>query len=484
METSFAYLSRACRMLAIAFLMSSVGARGEGLYTGVEKIMWPAIIIASPFVVVHDLIFGSDERSRRSAEKDADRILEKTPGSISVTGLYTGSVDLRWALYGMLVESRLPFVEINTAGSAWLLSQSKDPAALIPLAEQHPYVRLALGSQGNPACFSWKSSNDDWTANPPVRPRTCLLIQFVDELQSDLALSVDASEVRHRKLRWNLVDRATGNMRLSLPFWVSQVEGQPLFVSATYRVAHENYPFAKVIKKLAPTFVPTGQDGRPYLMTRIDADAIQRSERDVKATAIAASFRPPTFDWTTAAGGGRNERWIEGYDRAETTGLPTMHNNFWLILPQQDLIRPVCIEPGGSSRSCTFVHNFLTAAGVLTFWVGPSYRDTSPPGPMSPATSSHPMYLLLTGRRPEGDLLWYVRIVPAELPESIQLCNDFSKSCAFYPRQATTTSQELIVRGTFRDDPTSMRLPRDEFELVVPLSRLPPVARSRPPGMN
>lgn len=473
------------KMLVLALLMACTGARAAAINTGVEKLLWPAVIIASPFLIVHELVFGSDEGSMRSAEKDADRILEKTPGSIPVTGLYTGSVDLRWALYGMLVVSRLQFVEINSAGSGWLLSQSTEPEALIPLAEQHPYIRLALGSQGDPACLSWKISNDDWTANPPVRPRTCLLIKFVDELQSDLALSVDTSELRHRELRWDLVDRATGNKRLSLPFWQSQIEGKPLNVSAIYRAAHEAQPFSRVIKKLLPTAMPVGQDGRPYSMGWIDNDAIWLSELGVGTTSISASFRSPAVDWAAVAQDPRNERWLQAYDRAAATGMPVILNNSLLVLPQQDQIRRACIAPSRSGF-CDFAKNFVSEAGVLTVRDNPAYQDPEFLRKPGVPFRAQPLSVTLMGRKPEGALMWFVDITPAELPDSVRQCNDFSLGCYFYPRQATTVNQEVIIRGVFgaRHDPTSRQLPRDEFELVVPLSQLPPVARSRPPGMN
>ena len=206
---------QAARVLAMLSLMASMNARGAPINTGVEQLLWPAVVIASPFLLVHELLFGSDSSAISSADREANEILDAYKEQIPVSGLHTGSVNL----YGMLVESRLPFIEIDIAGSVWLLSLAKAPQPLIYQAQRHKYIRLSLGKQEDPNCLTWQSTIDDWTTGPPVRPGTCILAVFDNELQSNLQLNVDASRVSGRKLRWELIDRVTGKVHLSVPFW-------------------------------------------------------------------------------------------------------------------------------------------------------------------------------------------------------------------------------------------------------------------------
>ncbi len=124
--------------------MLSLNVRSAPINTGVEQLLWPAAILAAPFVWVHNLIFGSDLDSTKAANEEANKILAAHTEPIPVNGLYSGSISLRWAMYGLLVESRIPFLEIDTAGSAWLLSQAKAPQTLIPSAEKYKYIRLRL----------------------------------------------------------------------------------------------------------------------------------------------------------------------------------------------------------------------------------------------------------------------------------------------------------------------------------------------------
>jgi hypothetical protein len=458
---------KAGSVLAILTFIVNIDARAAAINTGVEQLLWPAVIVASPFVIVHDLLFGSDSNAQQSAEKEANKILDAFKEQIPVGGLYTGPVNLRGALYGMLVESRLPFIEVDTAGSAWLLSDVKSPQPLILQAQQHKYIRLALGNQGDGDCVAFGFAND-WINAPPVRPGTCVLAAFENELQSDLHLRLDTSEVSKRKLRWEVVDRATGKVRLSIPFWESQTSGKPLRVSATYRAAHETYPFVRVLRKLSPAFVPKGSTGRSFVMNKFEEPAWAGSN---SAVDVKGEFRLPIVDWG-AIQGPKNEYWKEGYERAFASGKPVIINNFLLIIPQNDTVGRACANPGGNR--CEFANNSVSDIGVLTATYDKAYSEPEAFRSHDRAPLIHDMSIYITARSFSGSALWHVRISPASLPSSHQVCRNFSLGCYFYPEQATTTASELVVLGKFSSDGDAVgNLPLNEYELVVPLVELP-----------
>ena len=113
--------SQVGRIALLLTLAASWQVRAAQVSTGVENILWPAIIVVAPFVMVHDILFGSDSRSRESADREARKLLDAHPVPLPTLGLYTGPLNLRWALFGLLVERQLPFVEVDVAGSKWLL---------------------------------------------------------------------------------------------------------------------------------------------------------------------------------------------------------------------------------------------------------------------------------------------------------------------------------------------------------------------------
>ncbi len=429
--------------------------------------MWPAIIVASPFIIVHELIFGSDSGAKKDAQAKANEILDASKDQIPVRGLYLGSINLRWALYGLFVESRLPFVEINTHGSAWLLSLARDPKPLISSAEQHKFIRLSLGKQGDSNCFNWTES---WDKSHPVRPGTCLLITFDDELQSDVQLSVDASKVNKRVLYWELADRATGKRHLSVPFWESQTEGQPLQVYATYRGAHEDYTFIRVIRKLSPAISPLAPGELPFIMNRFERRPSETLDGPV--VKIVGEFRLPILPKTAEADVPKNESWSDGYERARSTGKPVIMNNYLLIVPRDDKVGAVCVETDG--LSCSFAGNFISDIGVLTSKHTAAYQmPETMRSPLYAVPLKNDMYVTVAARGFDRKLLWIARIQPESFPANFQQCSDLSRGCYFYPTQINKTAEELVVRGILHDGSRGDAT-RGEFELVVPLGRIVP----------
>lgn len=458
---------RLAKLLAASLLSVGFSVRAAAPDPGIGSLLWPLVIIASPFIVVHDLIYGSDDDARTKAESEANKILGEFKDQISVQGLYAGSINLRSALYGMLVESRLPFIEINTHGSAWLLSLAKDPKPLLTNAEQHKYIRLSLGKQGAPNCFNW---TENWENQPPVRPGTCLSLTFDDKLQSDVQLSVDVSNIKSRILRWELLDRATGKVHLSVPFWESQTEGQPVRITATYRAAHEDYVFIRTLRKLSPALQPSATSEPPFIMHRFAKRTPEKLDGVV--TMIHSEFRAPTLPKLTDADLHKNETWKEGYDRATATGKPVIINNTLLIVPYDDKVGPACAEP--DSLKCDFAKNFISDIGVLTSNYVPAYQQPEAMRTRSFAPPpKHDMYVTVVARGFNGNLLWLAHIQPASFPATFQRCNDFSQGCYFYPTQVNTTSDELVIRGKLQDG-ASFYAKSDEFELAVPLRKLIP----------
>lgn len=448
-------------------LVASMEVRGAQINTGVEELLWPAVIVASPFLVVHKLFHGSDSDAIRSAQSEADQILVAHKENIPVSGLYSGPINLRWALYGMLAESRIPLVEIDAAGSAWLLSLAKQPQALIDMATKHKYIGLSLGDEGHPNCFAWNSTADDFTAGPPVRPGTCVLLTFHNELQSNLYLKVDTSEVSNRKLRWDVIDRETKKVLLSVPFWQSQTKDKPLLVSATYRAAHEDYTFVRVIRKLSPVAEPKDREGLPYVANRIRA-----SDNKISRSEVKGDFRPSTLNWQGIEKPRQNERWKDGYKRAITGGKPVIINNKLLVVPQANMIGPACANPLGIS--CENVKNFVSDTCVLTTKHNAMYEVSNESRSDSSASFGKEMSVDVSCRDFSGNLLWFVRIRPTSLPQSFAFCNDPRLGCYFDPLQAITTKKELVLRGVFTAVGSAEPQPNEElFELAVPLTTLP-----------
>lgn len=450
-----------------ALLVAAVGVRAAAINTGVEQILWPASIVAKPFVMVHDLLFGSDHDARQSAEREANKIFDAQQQPIPVNGLYTGPLNLRLALYGMLVEARLPFIEADTAGSAWLLALAKEPMPLISQAERSRYIRLSLGDQGDAHCFEWKSQADDWVSAPPVRPGTCLRLTFVDRLGSDVQLKVDASSLSHRKLRWVLTDSASGRTLLSVPFWESQIDGQPLRVSAVYRAAHETGTFISVLGKLSASVTPRTSDDLPFIMNRIKVDL--RGEATVTSASLWGHVRTPTLDWDAIEAARLSNSWQSSYARARSTGKPEVIGTL-LLVPQTDSVGSSCAFP--YQRNCDFTASYVSDLGLMTTAYRKAFLDTDKS--RNPHGHGSNMSVEVAARGFDGQPLWVISITPATLPSSHEACQDFSLFCYFYPSGFTLTAQELVVRGSF----WRPQLPRksDEYELVVQRTQLPAAA--------
>jgi len=432
--------------------------------------------VASPFIVVHELLVGSDSGAVEAAAKQARRLLDAHPGGIPAEGLYTGSLDMRMALYGLLVDARLPFVEINVAGSAWLMSLASDAPALVARAEGRPYIRLSLAERGAPACVAWTYPVEKWLASPPVRPGTCLALTFEDHLRSDLQLAVDARQVSARKLRWQLSDRASGAEHLAIPFWQSQTAGQPLRAAGVYREESDaGNDFARLIQKASPTAFARRADGQPFVMNRVRSPVMGESDLVDRSAVVRGEFRVPRTP--PALLHQDNESWSDGYAQAIRGGKPRVINNGLLVVPETDSVARACAFP--FPTDCSFESNFAADVGVLSVLHRASYQP--PPSVKYPA--AHGMALVIAGRAYDGRLLWYFQSEPepGSVPAAAQPCREPASQCDFHPVQAAVTDGELIVYGRFASGNAAVRelLPRDVFEWAIPVASLTP-ARPMP----
>ena len=456
-------IDRKFRAAALLFLFLSASARSEGISTGVESLLWPAIIVASPFIVVKRLLFGSDDGARKSTEKEANQILEAFKEDLPVTGLNMGPLDVRWSLHELLVNRRIPFVEVGAGGTVdWLISETRDPAAFKDLAKQTKILRLSLGQRSSADCFQWKSDYNDFTKKPPVRPGTCLIAIFANEIKSNLRIEVNAAKVSSRELRWDVVDQVTNKVYLSLPFWESQVEGRPLRVVPTDRGGFD--PFGKVVSKLRPFGQPGEADPtanpHPYVMDWFK-DIDPRREGKLSKSEVTGTFRSVQGTWEFPAAVAGSESWESGYERAYRTGKPVLLNNSMLIVPSNNLIGPACANQ--FRNRCDYRKHTLTEIGVITTLSDSASIITYPEGHVLKTQ----MRVNVAARSFEGDLIWNFAVTPESLPEEVhQVCNDYKSKCEFSVDAVSLNNSELVIYGRFWRNSS-------HFELVVPRSKIP-----------
>lgn len=463
------------RSAMLLFLIVSTPVRSAPINTGVEDLLWPVIIVASPFIIVKNLIFGSDDGARRDSEKEATKILDGFNRKLKITGLNTGPLELQWALYGMLVESRIPLVEASTESIEWLISKSKDPSQLRTMAKQSKIVRLSLGSRSNPDCFPWKSDYYDFTKNVPVRPGTCLVATFANESKSNLRIEVNSVKVSRRELRWDVVDQSTNKAILSIPFWESQTEGKPLRVVPTYRARHETYPFVRLVQKLASSVPTEPSDANTQSYVMKWNDEINRyKEARIESANVSGEFRSIQLDWKQPDARLSNESWENGYQRAYSTGKPVVINNTLLINPNTNSVGPACANP--LRNRCDFSKQFVSDSGTMTTVSDDAYEGYK--SASSTIVSSHELSVLASHRTFDGEVSWHMRITPNAIPEQARVCTDYSNHCHFYVQDVRLTDTEFVALGRLTRGGSDLL--NQQLELVVPRSNIPALVFNLP----
>jgi hypothetical protein len=440
--------------LTISLVMAMTFARAEAPDPGVGALLWPAIVVVGSVAKVHDLIFGSDENSKKAANEEAKKILDAYSEKISVNGLYFDSIYLRFILKELLVAYQIPFVEIDTAGTKWLLSEMRPTAKMINDASNSRFVRLSLGDDTNPDCLEWKYKSDDWTKFIPLRPGACLVAAFENEIHSNLMLRVDASKVSQRELRWELLDSSSNRVLISVPFWESQSEGKP--VSA---LPHISSAFYGIMRKLEPIHVPLNAEQKPYVMTSIKETAAP-SERNMDQIRRVGNVRKPQLAWSDISPRAHTESWADAYRRAYRTGAPTLLNAEYLILPREDRFGKVSAEWGYDLR-------VVQEYGLLAAAYSKSYSFSNGETTL--------MNVRVSGRTFTGRMFWNIRIEPDALSGELLACADPANSCDFYPRDIQITDTELVVLGSFGATNHRDIDIKSPYEWAVPLSELPPL---------
>ncbi len=373
-----------------------------------------------------------------SAEKKAREVLAARPGKLPVQGLYAGSLPLPYALQGMLSDTALPFVEIDSASSEWLskIVNVKGPDVRLPT---YPFLRLSLADETDVDCVVWKTSSD-WSKSPPVRPGACLKVQYAATSLADVHLTVDVGDLQRRQLRWVFVDAETRKQLLAVPFWQRQPDGGRLSLSAFYRNRDESSPFSLAIRALVPTSPPRNAEGLPFVMEWLDAVPRELGTPENTKNRIAR-IRPAERVWPTEI---RNESWKAGYLRAQTSQQPVLINNTLLVLPAQHKIRARWYE---SFERHSIAGQSLLTATYLSAW------------PQRPDAMS------VTVDRTDfaGKRQWRLILTPDFASPAHERCITSSGYCYFYPRAMQIEGAELIVLGAYNNS-------NDLYEWVVPLT--------------
>lgn len=390
------------------------GRAGTADPSGVSDLLLPAAIILAPVIVPLNFLFGDkNPRLTAYAQKKADALLAEQKTPIPFKGMYTGGIDLSRAIEGMFVGGQIPFVEIDTAGSKWLIEQSGSPKPLVDQALENPYIRLELAQEGDPACFVWKSENNNWTQRIPVRPGTCLSVSFTKTLSSDVQVKVNTSNAGQGELLWEFSERATGKLLLAVPYWQGQMPDKTPRISPSYGPefnADDHTRFAGSIRKFIASSRPMASDGRPYLLTWV-----YWSTREAPTTKVTAHVKVSDKLWPHDAS--RND-WKSAYRHAYETGNATLAGWKYILFPENNSVGKLRIDDFG----------FATLEKNLLFNMPRSADRVS-----ATARAS-----LLNGKA-----VWNLRIQPDVIPE--QLLD--RQGCSFRTSVVELSAEDLILKG-------------------------------------
>ncbi len=315
------------------------GARAEPVALGgIDNVLWPLVVVTAPFGILQRLIFGSDRDSIAKADARAREQLKKIDKPFETNGLYVGPIHIRDAFYGLLIDAKLPFVELDVTGSKWLFEEMEDPRPLLAeITERQPYIRIELAPSGTPGCVDLRKYGRFWhrVHGHEIQPASCLSFSFISELSSDLKLSVDFKRAPNRELSWVLQRMTTNEILVSVPFWQRQVEGQPLQASASYSVAGDSSVFANLIRKLHPASSVKGVNGRPLVLSR---GRNLSFGMDLPAYRTSGTIEP--IDPQPYVNPAPGSDWASVYERGLATSLPQkVPNSRFIFLPRDHELR-------------------------------------------------------------------------------------------------------------------------------------------------
>ncbi|MDR1934946.1 MAG: hypothetical protein LBS49_05110, partial [Candidatus Accumulibacter sp.] len=244
-------------LIFIALLVTggAIGAKLKGNASGLFFVLIP-FVMSFLYMSVYGEFF-SFQAKRKSADSRAKAILEKQE-AIPIDGLYTESMDLRNALYGMIVVRQFPLVEGDVAGAGWLFDLAQDRQAIHRKSEGKKYFSLSLGPLDSPDCFPWKSESDNLARGASFQPRTCLMVVFDSVLKSDTRLHAKLGQSENSKRYWEISRIGEDTPMVVIPF-VADPQYRP-----HYRYSHESNSFVELMKKLEPRAISLAADGKPY----------------------------------------------------------------------------------------------------------------------------------------------------------------------------------------------------------------------------
>lgn len=454
------------RLIALSTLMASAIAYGAAINTGVEQVLVPLGILLTPVLKLNELIAGSDPKASDLAAIEATKILDANTKSIQTTGLYVaGPIDFRWNVGELLVEGRLPLIEIDANRADWLFSVASLSQSPTAEALESRFIRLQFGSQGEPGCLVWKSSPDPAT-RPPVRPGTCIKASYDNSLRSNVALGADISNAAKRELRWVLVDLTSGSRVISIPFW-SQTTGQPLELRP-FASVRDGRIFMRLIGNLAPESIPQNSEGRPHVMRELPP---LPPRGGLVPLEVPGEIRTPRLAWDPSATRRPYANWPTAYAEGMSTGRPVLGGGV-LFIPSTDKLGPACVGWG----TCWEGSSFLLEAGLLTVSGQQAFGATPKLDGSMPGLPPTNLYISVMGRSYTGELFWSLRITPTAFPMPLQACSDFSLGCRFYAQAVVISGNELVLLGRFDASRSGVvHQPMDLYEMTVSLERLPAV---------
>jgi hypothetical protein len=333
-------------------------------YVGIDKalvVLWPVVAITYPFFALKNAIFGTDDEAITNSNGKTAKLIKEFKGPVVADSVFGESLAMSdWGVYGLLVFNKLHFVESTTADALWLLKYSAEPEKLAQTARQHLYVRFRLGLADEAGCLKWKSNSDSWFSKMPLRPDTCLVVQFVDAPQSRYSIRLDSTNAGKREMFWELFDREREASVIKLPFWNRQVEGRPLQVDTRY-YNNGGGGYSSLLSLLKPQTRVTDRSGRPYVLYwQGEPPFTGKPVKLIRDQSVVATVRTATGDWVTKRRlqqEGYTSNWVDLYRRGVQTGEPVLGRNADVFIPRDERVATFSVQEYGPMflTRCCFV---------------------------------------------------------------------------------------------------------------------------------
>ncbi len=144
--------------------------------------------------------------------------------------LIEGFVLSPHSIKNVFTKPSVHFLEVNAATAMELLQGTSNGHTLSRGMRGSAVIRLRMGDDQDPSCLQFTDRARDWTRGPlPVRPGSCLKIEYDNTIRSKLAIRLRDVEYTGMNILWNyfgfdvqpdckwqLFDRATGSEVIAL----------------------------------------------------------------------------------------------------------------------------------------------------------------------------------------------------------------------------------------------------------------------------